>query len=171
MSLREKDLSAQERMTLLRELVVIGHSYGATVTVHGDIKAAQVTGADGVHLPSGGDIIAAQASLGRTALIGISAHSLREIQNNITANARYATLSPVFASTSKPRYGPTLGLSVLAAATDLPIIALGGIDHTVAAACREAGAAGIAVMGAMMRIDNPVSAMCQLVAAWMGTNK
>src|ERR1043165_5545279 len=54
-SLREKDLPAGERRELLRALVVLGHSYGATVTVHENVEAAVAAGADGVHLPGGGD--------------------------------------------------------------------------------------------------------------------
>src|SRR6187399_2503855 len=59
-SLREKDLPSAERRDLLRTLVTLGHSYGATVTVHDDIEAAIATGAGGAHLPGRGDPAAAR---------------------------------------------------------------------------------------------------------------
>src|SRR5260370_37121364 len=52
-SLREKDLPPTERRALLRALVVLGHRWGATVTVHDDIDAAAMADAGGGHLPSG----------------------------------------------------------------------------------------------------------------------
>src|SRR3954468_7418026 len=129
-SLREKDLPAGERRELLRALVALGHSYGAAVTVHEDIEAAVAAGADGVHLPGGGDPAAARLLL-PSGLIGVSAHSPQEAAAQLAAGADYATLSPIFLTQSKPGYGPAVGLDALAAAARLapgPVVALGGID-------------------------------------------
>src|SRR5271169_4442292 len=62
-SLREKDLPSEERRALLAVLVTAGRRFGAVVTAHEDIEAVAVTGADGVHLPSGGSPVAARARL------------------------------------------------------------------------------------------------------------
>jgi thiamine-phosphate pyrophosphorylase len=73
--------------------------------------------------------------------------------------AAYVTASPVFTTISKPGYGPTLGadgLAELVASTDLPVIALGGVTGPAEIdACRQAGAAGVAVMGAVMTAADP----------------
>ncbi len=62
-------------------------------------------------------------------------------------------MSPIFPSPSKPGYGPPLGPDVFrAAAGVLPLYALGGVTPENAPACLEAGAAGVAVMGEIMRI-------------------
>ena len=53
LSLREKDLRHEERVALLGRIVSLGRPFGATITVHGDLDAAEATGA-GVHLPAGG---------------------------------------------------------------------------------------------------------------------
>jgi thiamine-phosphate pyrophosphorylase len=52
LSLREKDLPASERLSLLRRLIAIGKNFGAQVGVHGDIDAALASGA-ALHLPAG----------------------------------------------------------------------------------------------------------------------
>src|SRR5260370_35688592 len=70
-SLREKDLPVAERRDLLRALVLLGHPFGATVTAHEDILSVVMAGADGVHLPGGGDPAAARARLPH-GLIGVS---------------------------------------------------------------------------------------------------
>jgi thiamine-phosphate pyrophosphorylase len=166
-SLREKDLPATERCDLLRALVQIGHNFGATVTAHEDIPSVVMVGADGVHLPGGGDPAAARARLPH-GLIGVSAHTPEEAAAQLRAGADYVTLSPIFLSASKPGYGPSFGLDALAAATRLapgPVIALGGIDSANASRCLAAGACGIAVMGEVMRAADPEETVRRLVAA------
>jgi thiamine-phosphate pyrophosphorylase len=166
-SLREKDLPAAERRAFLAEILRLGHRWGAVVTVHDDVDAALATGADGVHLPGGGDVAAARRRL-PNGLIGASAHSPGEAAAQLAAGADYVTASPVFLTASKPGYGPAIGLPGLAAAVAAargPVIALGGIDETNAAACLAAGARGIAVMGEIMRAADPEAAVRNLLAA------
>jgi thiamine-phosphate pyrophosphorylase len=164
-SLREKELPGDERRRLLRALVALGHRYGATIIAHDAVVAE---GAGGVHLPGGGDPAAARRRLGPDALIGVSAHMPQEAAAQLAAGADYATLSPIFLTLSKPGYGPAVGLDALAAATRLspgPIVALGGIAADNIAACLAAGAAGIAVMGEIMRAGDPEAATRRLLAA------
>jgi thiamine-phosphate pyrophosphorylase len=168
LSLREKDLAATERETLLRRLVHLGSDHGAVVTVHEDVTAAQAAGAAGVHLPAGVGPAAARRAFGWPALIGCSAHGQAELA--LAAEADYATLSPVFSSPSKPGYGP-LGLGRFAAAaarSAVPIVALGGVDAGNAALCVDAGAAGVAVMGVVMAAHDPAAVMAGLIKSLAG---
>jgi thiamine-phosphate pyrophosphorylase len=170
-SLRERDLPAPERRDLLRTLVALGHRYGATVAVHDDIEAAAAAGADGVHLPGGGNPAVARRLLKPAALIGVSAHAPEEAAAQIEAGADYATLSPIFLTQSKPGYGPALDLEALARTARLaagPIVALGGIDETNIAACLATGAGGVAVMGEVMRAADPEAVVRHLLAAMQG---
>jgi thiamine-phosphate pyrophosphorylase len=156
-SLREKDLSPEERRRLLGDLVALGHRFGAVVTAHEDIEAVVSVGADGVHLPSGGSPAAARARL-PTALIGASSHSADEAAALLRAGADYVTVSPIFLTASKLGYGPALGLEGLAyivAQVPGPVVALGGITAQNAALCLSSGAQGVAVMGEIMRSGDP----------------
>ena len=170
--LREKDLDAAARRDLLRDLVARGAPFGATVTVNGDLAAAQAAGAAGLHLPAGDDLgnrlAEARRALGPGALLGASCHSLEEAAAAAAAGAGYVTLSPVFESASKPGYGPALGpagLQAMAARLAVPAIALGGVAAGNAGACLAAGAAGVAVMGAIMAAADPGAAAQALLAA------
>src|SRR5205823_3035271 len=104
-SLREKDLPAPVRHELLDALAALGRRYGAIVTAHDDIEAVVEIGADGVHLPAGGNPTAARRLL-PAGLIGVSAHAPEEAARQLAAGADYVTLSPVFLTASKPGYGP-----------------------------------------------------------------
>ena len=166
-SLREKDLSAPERRQLLTELVALARGFGAVVTAHDDVEGVAAAGAGGVHLPAGSDPAAARRRLPR-ALIGISAHSADEAAARLREGADYVTISPIFLTVSKPGYGPALGLEGLAAAAAAaggPVVALGGITPAAAGACLAAGAAGIAVMGEVMRAADPSRVVAAFLAA------
>jgi len=166
-SLREKDLPAEERRALLAELVALGRRYDALVMAHDDIDAVIATGAGGVHLPSGADPRAARLRL-PNGLIGASAHGAGGAAALIAAGADYVTVSPVFLTESKPGYGPALGLAGLAAtvaAAKGAVVALAGINPGNARACLEAGAAGIAVMGEVMRAADTEATVRALVEA------
>ena len=169
-SLREKDLPPGERRALLGELVALGRRFGALVTAHEDIEAVAVTGADGVHLPSGGSPAAARARLPH-ALIGASAHSADEAAALLRAGADYVTVSPVFVTPSKPGYGPALGLEGLGrivAQAPGAVVALGGITPENAALCLGTGVRGIAVMGEVMRAANPQATVECILRAMSG---
>lgn len=164
-SLREKDLLPAERRALLAELVALGRHYGAAIMAHDDLDAVIATGAAGVHLPSGGDPAAARAKLPH-GLVGASAHSTAEAAALIAAGADYVTISPVFLTDSKPGYGPALGLDGVAktvAVAQGPVVALAGITPANAASCLAAGAAGIAVMGEIMRAADPEATVRALI--------
>jgi thiamine-phosphate pyrophosphorylase len=165
-SLREKDLPPEARLPLLRRLLALGRPFGATIGVHDDIAGALAAGAAAVHLPADADPAAARARLPGGMLLGASAHDAADLARVAAAGADYATLSPIFASASKPGYGPALGseaLAQLAAGVSMPVLALGGIDRARIAQCIDAGAAGIAVMGGVMGADDPGGVMAGLI--------
>jgi thiamine-phosphate pyrophosphorylase len=157
--LREKDLAPADRLGLATRLRPA--TAGAALIVAGDLALARSVGADGVHLAAD-DPWPAHSTAGLR--IGRSCHTVRELLAAATGGiAAYATFSPVFATASKPGYGPALGIDGLAAGcravagagSPLGVYALGGIGPTQAAACLGAGAAGLAVMGLIMRADDP----------------
>jgi thiamine-phosphate pyrophosphorylase len=167
-SLREKDLPAAERRTLLSALVALGRRWEATVTVHEDVDAAVMSGAAGVHLRSAGNPEAARHRL-PDGLIGASAHTAEEAAALLGSGADYVTLSPVFPTASKPGYGPAIGLDglaeIIAQVPGRTVIALGGITPANAPLCLSGGASGVAVMGEVMRATNPQAVVEAMLAA------
>ncbi|KQT53651.1 thiamine monophosphate synthase [Methylobacterium sp. Leaf456] len=158
--LRDRDLECVARRALALDSLAVLAPLGGRLVVGGDVALAAETGAHGVHLGGAAgavDIAQARAALGPNALIGVSAHKPADVAAAAGAGADYATLSPIFLTTSKPGYGPALGLSALDACRALPILvfALGGVGAAQAPACLASGAAGIAVMGGLMRATDP----------------
>jgi thiamine-phosphate pyrophosphorylase len=165
-SLREKDLLEDEQIAWAEKLLPLAHRFGARFTIHGDVAAASIL--DGVHLPEGGNVRAARDRLGREKLIGLSAHTPAQAAAADPAALDYLIAGPVYESASKPGYGPAIrpkGLSEFVRATTLPVIAIGGIDAANIAEVMQAGAAGVAVMGGVMRATDPVRTVRELIAA------
>jgi thiamine-phosphate pyrophosphorylase len=162
--LREKELSPPARGLLAEDLLAILAPVDGRLVVAGDPGLAAEVGAAAVHLAAfdpwppprpGGPVV------------GRSCHGADELSAAHGHGAAYATLSPVFATSSKPGYGPPLGLDGLAAACaavpDLPVLALGGVRSGRAAGCLAAGARGVAVMGEVMRAPDPAAVVRDLV--------
>jgi thiamine-phosphate pyrophosphorylase len=170
-SMREKDLSEDDQVALARTLSPIARRHGARLTLHGDAALAREAGVDGVHLSAGSDPVAARDMLGRDKLIGVSLHSITEAESIDPAAVDYAIAGPAFETPSKPGYGPEIGrkgLSEIAAAARVPILAIGGLNATRAAEVLAVGPAGIAVMGGVMRAVDPgqeVRALLAIVAS------
>jgi hydroxymethylpyrimidine kinase/phosphomethylpyrimidine kinase/thiamine-phosphate diphosphorylase len=156
--LRERDLPPQRRRALAEELRAVLEPLGGLLVVAGP----DPLGGYAVHL-SAADPYPPPA----LPLVGRSCHDPVELGRLSTED--YVTLSPVFPTASKPGYGPALtpdGLSRLVRRTGVPVLALGGVGTAEqAAACVRAGAAGVAVMGALMRCPDPAALARELVAA------
>ncbi len=165
LSLREKDLPGEDRLRLLRRLIAVGRPWGAVVGVHGDQAAAALCRVP-LHLPSGASTTEARGALGPHALIGLSGHDDDLLAGADVETADYMTMSPYATTRSKPGYGPALGAPGLAACVSravLPVIALGGIAAADVTDCLAAGAAGVAVMGSVMRAAEPDTAVRDLL--------
>ena len=165
--IREKRLDEAERLSLVESIIRIAEPFGAKVVVNTDLKAGEI--ANGVHLPQGQPLINARAELGLDKIIGVSAHTIGEVRAAASAGADYVTISPIFPTPSKPGYGPPLSLEGLAKAANLaeiPVIALGGVTSANANACRRAGAAGVAVMGTIMRASDPAIPVQDILKKW-----
>ena len=153
--MRELDLSHEARSALAAELIRIPGLVLITARTW-------FAGSMGVHLP------AAQAASSGAAFHGRSCHDEAEVRRAAACGASYATVSPVSLSDSKPGYGPPLGPTgvrrLAASAGGMPVFALGGIDSGNASTFLEAGAYGVAVMGALMREADPEMATRRLLA-------
>lgn len=167
-SLRDRDLRDRDRRALARRLVKLAAGFGATVTLHGDLAACEAARAAGVHVQAGTSPGQVRDWLGGQALVGASAHGYDEAWQAAADGADYVTLSPIFDSRSKPGYGPALGLDALAevaAALGIPTLALGGVSPETAADCLRAGAGGVAVMGGIMRAEDPEAVTARYIDA------
>jgi thiamine-phosphate pyrophosphorylase len=168
-SLRERDLSEPEQADLAAQLLPVARHAGACMTLHGDPSLAVKCGLDGVHLRAGSDPVSARRILGRSKLVGISLHSVSEARAIDATIVDYAIAGPAFETESKPGYGPVLGrdaLGEIARACAAPVLAIGGIDPTLAPEALACGVSGLAVMGGVVRAADPGAEVRSILAAF-----
>jgi thiamine-phosphate pyrophosphorylase len=167
--LREKDLDGRPLMQLASEIGQICRRYRVPMLVNGRVDVALAAGADGVHLPSDGISPGdARKLLGPSRLIGVSTHTAAEITRAEALGADFAVFGPVFAPISKGNYAAPCGAEGLAsacAAASIPVFALGGITTARLTDLDDTGAAGVAVIGAIISAKDPAQATVELLKA------
>jgi thiamine-phosphate diphosphorylase len=146
--IREKDLSARGLYELVQAAVALPNPRGVAILVNSRVDVGLAAGASGVHLPSQSPAPRCWRGLvPKGFLIGVSCHTKEEVRAAGEEGADYVLFGPVFAPLSKGSGLPPRGLDELAeavAATDLPVLALGGVNNENAGLCVAAGAKGIA---------------------------
>ncbi len=151
--LREKDLSPSELRKVAEKCLKLTRFYGARLLLNGAPELAADIGADGVQLGvHSGKITAARRILGERALIGYSAHSIKEAEDAAEQGADFITFSPVYYTASKAQYGPPQGLQALRSIcqeSPIPVYALGGINIDRTSEVLNAGACGVALISAL----------------------
>jgi len=152
--LREKTMPDGECLALARELRELTRDAGALLIVNDRVDVARASDADGVHL--GLDdlpIEEARRILGPSKLIGLTAHSIAELEDAEARGADYIGVGTMFASPTKPDLevkGPA-ELIPAAAKCPVPCYAIGGINRTNIDVLLNAGATRAAVGSAVTR--------------------
>lgn len=149
--LRELDLTEAKRAALATALA--GLDGLTTISAH-----TRLPGATAIHLPA-----TAPPPNEPDLPWGRSCHTTAEVRRAAADGAAYATLSPFAATASKPGHGPPLDPAAYAEDHRIPVLALGGVDPTNVSTARAAGAHGVAVMGAVMRADDPTDVITRLI--------
>lgn len=153
--LREKRQQAGDWFNDALTAARICREAGVLCIVNDRVDMAIAIGADGVHL--GQDdmhVAAARQLLGRGKIIGLSTHSIEQLEAALREEIDYAAIGPIFATSTKSDHEPVIGLNTLlnAAQTsgNVPLVAIGGISAENLPAIFEAGASSAAMIGALL---------------------
>lgn len=160
--LRAKNETARETVELARVLRADTRAAGALLVVNDRVDIALVAGADGAHV--GDDdlpLAAARAIVPPDFLLGRSTETPEEAVRARAEGADYVGVGPVYETASKDDAGAPVGLArvrAVVAAAGVPAVGIGGIDEENAAEVIRAGAAGVAVIRAVMSASDPEEA-------------
>jgi len=154
LQLRAKHLAARDTLELLRELRPLCTESGTRLIANDRPDLAVLARCDGVHVGQD-DLTSTQVrSVAPGMLVGVSTHNLEQLESALSELPDYVAFGPVFATASKERPDPTVGLTLLAQAhaaarrAGIPLVAIGGIDLERAKAVAE-HAELAAVIGAL----------------------
>ena len=158
--LREKGLDTREFVELARRLKT--EFPDLPLIINDRVDVARVAGADGVHVGQRDMAWAdARAVLGPDAIIGLSVETIEQAAEAEASDCDYYGVSPIFPTPTKTDVETSWGLDGLRALrrrSQKPLVAIGGIDASNAAAVLAAGADGLAVVSAICAAAEPEAA-------------
>ena len=166
---RAKDRTDRELHDFARRVVELCAPHGTTCIVNDRVDVALAVGAAGTHL--GADdlpVAAARQVAGPGHLIGGTARDPELARRLVAEGADYLGVGPAYPTTTKAGLPDALGparIGAVAAAVAVPVIAIGGITAERVPELLAAGAAGIAVVGAVSGAADPAAATRQLLRA------
>jgi thiamine-phosphate pyrophosphorylase len=164
--LREKHASSRDFYAQAVALMELLTPLNIPLIINDRLDIALACGAPGVHLgQSDMPVDVARKLLPPEVFIGWSVETLDEVSRSATLPLDYLGVSPVFATPTKTDTATPWGLEGLQrirAATDLPLVAIGGIHLGNAAEVMQAGAHSLAVVSAICSADDPRAASQQL---------
>jgi thiamine-phosphate pyrophosphorylase len=170
LQVRAKRLASAPFLSLCDAVVAAARPFDAQVIVNDRVDLARMSGAAGVHVGQD-DLPAreARAQLGPAAIIGLSTHSLAQIDAASDQPVSYIAVGPVFGTDTKDTGYEAVGLDLVRAArarvpAAMPLVAIGGITLERARSVIDAGASQVAVIGDLLVTGDPrgrAAAYCQ----------
>jgi thiamine-phosphate pyrophosphorylase len=160
--LREKGATDREILATAERVRELCLEHGAAFFLNDRLDLALAAQADGIHL--GVDdlpIPAARRIAGPELTIGFSPESDLGARSARIEGGSYLGVGPIYGTKSKSDAGPAIGLNVLKRRIEvsgLPVIGIGGISAENASSVIGAGAAGVAVMSAILMASDPQAA-------------
>jgi thiamine-phosphate pyrophosphorylase len=164
--LREKNSGTREFLEQAFTLRQATTELGIPLIINDRLDIALACRADGVHLGQD-DMQCALARLiaGNDMIVGISVSTADEALDAETDGADYLGVGPLFATPTKADALPATGLDVLRSirrAVRIPLVGIGGVNHTTAGDVIRAGADGVAVVSAIIASPEPGAAAAEL---------
>lgn len=142
---------------------------GATCIVNDRVDVALAVGAAGTHLGAQDlPITAVRRVAGPDHLVGGTARDPERAAAIVASGADYLGVGPVYSTLTKAGLPDPLGpttIRAVAAAVDVPVIAIGGITVAQVPALLAAGAHGVAVVTAISDAPDPAAATRALLQA------
>jgi len=166
LQLRDKRLNDRELLERARQLRELTRDTKTIAIVNDRSDIARRADADGVHV--GQEDLAvkeARSTVGASAIIGVSTHSLEQARQAVLDGANYVGVGPTFPSRTK-QFNTFPGLELLrsvAAEIRLPAFAIGGITLENVADVIATGIRRVAVGGAILDADDPAAASREFV--------
>jgi thiamine-phosphate pyrophosphorylase len=157
--LREKDMPVRDLLGLAHTLRDSTRRHGAKLLINDRADVALAVGADGVQRAGTSLPVSALRAISPPGfLIGASVHALDEARAAESAGADFLLFGPVYDTPSKRQYGPPQGLGALeqvSSAVSMPVFGVGGVTPQRVAEVMRTGAAGVAVIGAILAAERP----------------
>jgi thiamine-phosphate pyrophosphorylase len=168
LQLRDKDAGDDELLAAAERFRAACDAHDALFVLNDRPELALACDADGIHvgqddLPVGG----VRRLVGGDLLIGLSTHSVGQLEEGLASEADYLSVGPVWETPTKAGR-PAAGLDYVRHAARVatkPWFAIGGIDVSTVGEVAAAGASRVVVVRAIRDAADPRAAAAELRSA------
>lgn len=166
--IREKDKSTRDYMALADKVHEVTRKYNVPLIIDDRIDVAMAVGSEGVHLgQSDMPVHIARKILGDDIIIGATAKTVEQAKEAYEQGADYLGVGAIYPTTTKVKtvLTSTETLDKICKAVPIPVNAIGGLNKDNIDVLKGIGIAGICVVSAIMKAEDPQKAAEELKAA------
>lgn len=156
--LREKEKTTREYIELAEKIHTITKRYNVPLIIDDRVDVALAVGAEGVHLgQSDMPVSAARKILGDDFIIGATTKTVAQALEAYEQGADYLGVGAIYPTTTKVKtvLTSTDTLRDICTAVPIPVNAIGGLNKDNLGVLEGIPVAGICVVSAIMKADNP----------------
>lgn len=168
LQLREKDKTTREYLALAQAVHNLTKKYNVPLIIDDRIDVAIAVDAEGVHLgQSDMPIDLARKIFGEDKIIGATAKTVEQALVAYKGGADYLGVGAIYPTTTKVKtvLTSTKTLDEICKAVPIPVNAIGGLNKENIGILKGINIAGICVVSAIMKADNPQLAARELKEA------
>jgi thiamine-phosphate pyrophosphorylase len=162
-------LTGNEKVIFAKRLQSICQKYSIPFIVNDDVELAISLNADGVHIGQGDESADEVRRKIGDKILGVSAHTVAEVEKAIANGADYVGIGPIYSTTTKEDakspQGTTIIKEVRKKGIEIPIVGIGGITVENALPVMESGGNGISIISAISRANDPAESARELKEA------
>ena len=167
LQLREKDKTTREYIALAEKVHTLTKKYNVPLIIDDRVDVALAMGAEGVHLgQSDMPINTARKILGDDFIIGATTKTVPQALEAYQQGADYLGVGAIYPTTTKVKtvITSTETLGNICSAVPIPVNAIGGLNKDNIDILKGIPIAGICVVSAIMKADDPKQATAELKA-------
>ncbi len=166
LQLREKDKTTREYISLAEKVHILTKKYNVPLIIDDRIDVALSVGAEGVHLgQSDMPISTARKILGDDFIIGATTKTVPQALEAYEQGADYLGVGAIYPTTTKVKtvLTSTETLKDICNSVPIPANAIGGLNKENIDILKGIPIAGICVVSAIMKSENPQKATAELI--------
>lgn len=163
--LREKDRSTREYIALAEKTHAITQRYQIPLIIDDRVDVALAVDAEGVHVGASDiPVFMARKLMGNHKIVGATAKTVLQAREAYEQGADYLGVGAIYPTTTKVKtvLTSTDTLRDICDAVPIPVNAIGGLNKDNIEVLKQIPIAGICVVSAIMKADDPKKAAMEL---------
>lgn len=163
--LREKTLSSYQVLKIAEMMRKITEGTHSKLIINDNLDITLDCEADGIHVGQDDLSVEDIRSRSESLIIGLSTHTIKQVEEANKLNPTYIGVGPVFDTTTKENADPSLGIDTMKemiTTANMPAVAIGGISLDRIKEVVIGGAKNFALVSPLCNAENPSKILQQI---------